>query len=320
MSQVGPAEPAGDRSASSSIPARQLAGPTLVSAVTAGCFAVLTPDDAARWTPSQPNRDQAIYGWSTEGGALLGDLAALLTAVTAILALAGGYVQFVLRRALMPCVEFDVELSLLRQQNPDETAVEIICVIKNIGPGVGFVKDVKCRVRYRKDGELRKYKGVEPEFATAVGDAGASNAGVSDASGYGQKAEYLGLSEARSRYFIQPGVTQWYRKPLSLPGDVDLINVRAEFLYEMQLGRVRKYIAKVALPELREQKPGPAEQEPGPAGKKLAHNRTIRYTVRRTFSVDGAAKSEDRSLTAVFRQLGGWGSRRGRSSRRRRSG
>jgi hypothetical protein len=231
----------------------------------------------------------------SKGGALLGDLASLLTAVTAILALTGGYIQFVLRRALMPCVEFDVELSLLRQKISVETAVEVICVIKNVGPGVGFVTKVKCRVRYRKVdehgrrkvGEYGKYDGLEPFFATAVGDVGASNAGVSDASGHGQKAKDLDLS-ASSRNFIQPGVTQWYRKPLSLPGDVDLINVRAGFVYEMQLGRVRNYIAKFALPELR-------EQEPGPVG----HSRTIPYTVRRTFSVDGAAKSEDRSLNTL---------------------
>ena len=42
------------------------------------------------------------------------EVASIVTAIAAVTAVVGGYVQFVLRRAVFPCVEFDVDLVLLR--------------------------------------------------------------------------------------------------------------------------------------------------------------------------------------------------------------
>jgi hypothetical protein len=43
----------------------------------------------------------------------MSDIAPIITAAAALVALAGGYIQFVLRRAIHPCIEFDVEFSIL---------------------------------------------------------------------------------------------------------------------------------------------------------------------------------------------------------------
>jgi hypothetical protein len=83
----------------------------------------------------------------------MGSIAAIITAAAALAALIGGYVQFVLRRALLLCIEFDIEFSILDRSASDQLVGEILCIIRNVGPAVGFVTNVRCRVLYRISGE-----------------------------------------------------------------------------------------------------------------------------------------------------------------------
>jgi hypothetical protein len=90
----------------------------------------------------------------------MSDIAPIITAAAALVALIGGYIQFVLRRAIHPCIEFDVEFSTLNHPAPDQAVGEVICLIRNEGPGVGYVTNVRCRIRYRLAGESGKAGGT----------------------------------------------------------------------------------------------------------------------------------------------------------------
>jgi hypothetical protein len=74
-----------------------------------------------------------------------------------------------------------------------------------------------------------------------------------------------------SRTFIQPGVTQPYRKPLALPADTLLVHIWGSFDYKIDQGRFTNFlIGKLAAPP-----------------KGLDWRTGVRFhTVRRTFSVD----------------------------------
>jgi hypothetical protein len=118
----------------------------------------------------------------------MSDIAAIITAITALIAVVGGYVQFVVRRTLLPCLEFDVEFLTLSCSPSDQSVGEILCKIRNRGPAVGYVTNVRCRVRYRITGESGEMRG-EPRFPHELPPGG-----------------FLVLDPEKR--FIQPGVTQ----------------------------------------------------------------------------------------------------------------
>ena len=60
--------------------------------------------------------------------------------------------------------EFDVEFSILNHSVSDQEVGDIICRIRNEGPGVGYVTNVRCRIRYRLAGESGKAKEDEPDL------------------------------------------------------------------------------------------------------------------------------------------------------------
>jgi hypothetical protein len=70
--------------------------------------------------------------------------------------------------------------------------------------------------------------------------------------------------------FIQPGVTQWYRKPLVLPAGTSLIHVWAAFEYRIELGKISQLLARL-LPE---------------ASREVRGKDHIDYTVRRSFAIE----------------------------------
>jgi hypothetical protein len=182
------------------------------------------------------------------------DVAAIITAAAALAALIGGYIQFVLRRAIHPCIEFEVEFSSLNCPSSDQEVGEITCWIRNEGPGVGYVTKVRCRARYRLVGESGETED-EPDFTHRLPDKGFF---------------YLDPMER----FIQPGVTQRYRKPLAFPADTCLIHVWGQFEYKLAVGWATIFIANI----LRQPRgPNPTE-----------------YRVRRTFAV---GNDRDRPLT-----------------------
>lgn len=213
---------------------------------------------------------------------LMNNIAPIIAAIVALLALIGGYFQFVLRRSLLPCIEFDVEFFVLSRSAQDESVGEVVCSIKNVGPGVGFVADVQCRVRYRRAGESGPGPDeLEPAFAHKLlakeqrlegsRNLQKSNATVkkktalsrddNDEPILGDSAFYL----AEGQYnFIQPGVTQWYRKPLAFPGDTSLIHVWGAFKYHTEAGKINQFLARFS------------QQRPEPV---------VIYTARRTFAM-----------------------------------
>jgi len=175
----------------------------------------------------------------------MGDAAAIITAAVALVALIGGYIQLVLRRVIHPCVEFDMEFSSLNCPSPDQSVGEVTCRIRNVGPGAGYVTNVRCRVRYRLAGEGGKGQVDEPDLAHRL------------------PAEGWFHLDAERR-FIQSGVTQLYRKPLALPADTCLIHIWGRFEYELAVGWVTISMARVL------------RQPRGPNPSK--------YAVRRTFA------------------------------------
>jgi hypothetical protein len=194
----------------------------------------------------------------------LSEVAAVVTAVAAVTAVIGGYMQFVLRRAVFPCVEFDVDLIVLRVSAVQHVG-DIVLSIKNVGPGAGYVANVHGRVRYSLDGETGVAQdGVEPVFGHLV-----QPPTVPGPTLLLNRGGFL-FAPRWQRSFIQPGVTQIYRKPLAVPGDAVLIHVWAAFEYHLPVGPLTRLLARI-----------------------LIHHadtpKQLNYTVRRTFSVDRAS-------------------------------
>jgi len=184
-------------------------------------------------------------------------VAAVITASVALLALIGGYVQFVLKRVLLPCIEFDVEFLTISRSALDQLVGEILCRIRNEGPAVGYVTNVRCKIRYRLAGESGTRLG-EPHFMHSL---------IPNE----LKPDELKPDDKFLRFddkdrFIQPGVTQWYRKPVVFPAKTCLIHVWGYFEYERSAGKVAEFLAKF----LRQ-----------PFGEN-----SVEYIVRRTFAIE----------------------------------
>jgi hypothetical protein len=193
------------------------------------------------------------------------ELAAVVTAVAAVTAVIGGYVQFVLRRAVFPCVEFDVDFTLLRT-DAEQKIGDIVLTIKNVGPGAGYVANVQARVRYSLDGGIGvNQDGVEPAFGHLVQSQTRPGPTLRLILGNGG---FL-FAPNWSRAFIQPGVTQVYRKPLTVPGAAVLIHVWAAFEYHIPVGPLSGLLARILIHHAETPK-------------------QLDYTVRRTFAVDRA--------------------------------
>ncbi|WP_405927304.1 hypothetical protein [Streptomyces sp. NBC_00035] len=149
---------------------------------------------------------------------VLGEVATVITAIVALFAVCGGYVQFVLKRSLLPCVEFDVEFALLHR-GPSQAVGEVACVVRNVGPNMAVVENVRIRYRLAGDPEDRyPGEGTQPRFAhgLAPGDA-------------------IDLVEERT--FVEPAVTQRYGLPVALPTAVQIVDILGLFDYRIDLGK-----------------------------------------------------------------------------------
>jgi hypothetical protein len=219
------------------------------------------------------------------------EIAAIVAATAALLGLVVGYLQLLLPRSLLPCIEFDVDFVILSRSASNQLVGEVACNIKNVGPGVGYVTNVQCRVLGRLAGEsgFGGRDGTEPSLAYRVcpADQGGSDSQNIDTRGcQSQDVEtkrkplfrppVLYLLPAGERKFIQPHVTQWYRKPLALPRNADLISVWGGFEYELEVGKIRRLLGRLTH----------QAQEENP----------VEYTVRRTFTAT-ALKSSPTGVT-----------------------
>lgn len=203
----------------------------------------------------------------------LGDVAAIVTAATAITAIGGGYVQFVLKRSVFPSAEFDVQYTPY-MRGELQLVGEVELVFKNVGSTMLVVTGVRSRIRCRlkNDAEVTIISDIaEPFFSYKVLPSTAVVAGSyvssslppsapSDASRTSQSSSALAadrdrqapinaappgwLNLAQLRTFIQPGVTQRYRKPIALPMNTQLVHIWGAFDYQIDIGRTTRLLIK----------------------------------------------------------------------------
>lgn len=189
-----------------------------------------------------------------------GDLAAIVTAVVAVIALAGGYFQFVLRRSGPGYVEFEVEFTS-HHRGRAQLIGELAFVIRNVGSSMVIVTDVQCRAKYRLDGDSEvSTDGVEPSFEHGLVPAARPG-------GTSLGEEWFFVWEPRT--FVQPGVALRYRKPIATPIDARVLHVWGSFDYRIETKRLTRVLIGLAA-----QPPPDMDWREG-----------IRHTVRRTFSL-----------------------------------
>jgi hypothetical protein len=194
----------------------------------------------------------------------LSDAAAVVTAATAVVAVAGSYVQFVLKRLVLPSAQFDVEFTPY-VRGSSQLVGEVTLVFKNVGSTTLIVKDVRSRIRFRlqSDAELQAPNDLaEPQFyhnlTSYIPGVTASQPSISQVissqpegshpqlsapssiavSGQPQASTEVPprgwLTLVRERTFIQPGVTQYYRKPIGLPANARLVHIWRAFDYKIR--------------------------------------------------------------------------------------
>jgi hypothetical protein len=195
-----------------------------------------------------------------------GDVAAIVTAVVAVAALGGGYLQFVLRRSGLGYVEFDVEF-IDHHHGSAHLIGELAFVIKNVGSSMVIVTNVQCRARYRLEGDSEdNADGVEPRFEHVIVSA-------TRPTGTPLGEHWFFVMEPRT--FIQPGVTQRYRKPIVMPTEARVLHVWGSFDYRIETKKPTRVLIGLAA-----QPPTDMDWREG-----------IRnHTVRRTFSLATSAR------------------------------
>jgi hypothetical protein len=202
-----------------------------------------------------------------------GDVAALVIAAVAVVTLAGGYIQFVLRRSGFGYIEFDVEFAR-HYREPPNLIVELDFVFKNVGSNMVLVRRIRCRAKYRSAGDDKLTKEVEsptkraePNFPHLIADEPADR---KIPEGYFPVIRRQGDWPT----FIQPGVTQHYRKPIMLPAEAQVLHVWGSFDYEIKVTGLARLLLPLATPA-----PPDVDMRQGVAN----------HTVRRTFSLDEPA-------------------------------
>jgi len=197
-------------------------------------FPVRTARTAGHPVPSPPDERGPVVACpkSTYAGVsmgLAGEFATVVAAAVTVLAVLGGYVQFVLKRSLLPCVEFDVDFALLRRGEAQAVG-DVSCVVRNVGTNMAVVSNVRFRCRYRLAADAEDVypaNGTQPRFAHSLSPGG-----------------YLLVGEG-TRTFVQPGVTQRYRTPVALPATVQIVDVLAAFDYKIDLGRPSRLLIQL---------------------------------------------------------------------------
>lgn len=210
-----------------------------------------------------------MTGWS--------DVAEIVTAATAVTAVAGGYVQFVLKRSLLPSAESDVMFTS-HVCGQTELIGEVDLAVRNAGSTMLVVTGVRCRIGYRQEGDPEfpfALSPSEPTFTRAlipgpgevyvneelpssqISSAGGPTAAPSLPSSALPSSAVPSSSVPSSgplptplewltivgpRTFIQPGVTQHYRKPIGLPADTQVVHVWGAFDYQIQLGKLTSFL------------------------------------------------------------------------------
>jgi hypothetical protein len=98
-------------------------------------------------------------------------LGSLIAATAAVLALIGGYIQFVLKRSILPSLQFDTDFKV-HGMGPKSTIGEVACTVTNTGTNIGVIENVRFRIRYRRfaDDDVPYLDGLEPQFLGLLHD------------------------------------------------------------------------------------------------------------------------------------------------------
>jgi hypothetical protein len=204
----------------------------------------------------------------------LGDVASIITAAAAVTAVVGGYVQFVLKRSVLPSAQFDVEFTPY-VRGTVQLVGELALVFKNVGDNTLIVTGVRTRIAYRLSTDPEGYWNdlAEPDFRYRVYASAGTGTGSGISSSVPPMSSSTGMAHFSSgmsaptgntypqaitdadypdwvklvqeRTFIQPGVVQYYRKPVALPENTQLVHIWGAFDYHIQLGRVTRFLIRL---------------------------------------------------------------------------
>ena len=201
----------------------------------------------------------------------LTQVAPVITAAAASVALIGGYVKFVLRAAVLPCVEFDVDFVPLPIDDGRHVG-DVVLSIRNVGPGSGYIADIQGRIRYAEHDEIDTTGCVELPFPHRI----PAPVTVVEEEKTILESGFL-FHKDWGPAFIQPGVTQIYRKPVVVPDEATVFHVWAAFHYRTELHWITRKLART-----------------------LVNDRardTLDYTVRRTFAGSSPLKGSSAALS-----------------------
>jgi len=190
-------------------------------------------------------------------------VSAFITAVVAVVTLGAGYVQFILKRTVIPA---EIDIDFATQHQGSTLFGEIDTSFKNHGQSVIIVTDARYRVRWRsiEDSEDPfEQDPTEPRFPHVLSPP---------------NTRHDGTTIFHTRTFIPPGVTQHYRKPIAIPGTPTLIHIWGAFSYRIEVGRISRLLVNlIAKPPsdfdwqsgmvhttVRRTFPGSTPSEPGP--------------------------------------------------------
>lgn len=167
----------------------------------------------------------------------VGDIAAVITALSVFVATIAGYIQYVVRRAV--AAQFDVEFVALGSAS-GMVVGDVNCLIRNLGSNVLVVTRVAFRGRYSVDDDPDEdiSHNMEPALGRTLltGERG--------------EAAWITLFPSKNhetRSVIFPGGSQAYRKPLALPPAARMLSIWAACDYSAPVGRFNHRFMKLVL-------------------------------------------------------------------------
>lgn len=167
----------------------------------------------------------------------VGDIAAVITALSVFVATIAGYIQFVVRRAV--AAQFDIEFVALGSAS-GMVVGDVNCLVRNLGSNVLVVTRVAFRGRYsvNDDPDENISHNMEPALGRTL------------LTGEHGEAAWITLFPTKNyetRSVIFPGGTQAYRKPLALPPGARMLSIWAACDYSTPVGRFNHRFMKLVL-------------------------------------------------------------------------
>jgi hypothetical protein len=168
---------------------------------------------------------------SDEGESMsVSDIASVVTAAVAVFAALGAYIQYVLKRTLLPSIEFDVDFDTLTYWGPHVVG-EVSLVVKNVGSSMLIVTNLRFKGRYHIAGGAADSWPKDPTEPLLPGRV--------------PVAKHNWAPVLLERTFVQPSVTQNYRRPVLLPSSATVINILGSLDYRIEIGPVTRTLVRL---------------------------------------------------------------------------